>query len=483
MPGMNRFAKTRTALAVVTTCLAAGSAQAAADLSNLLTILESSADGEWSKVSLNAFSDAWPAVEDRALSGGSFANPAAVTVAWSSFAWDSLRGDLILFGGGHANYAGNEVYRWRGTTQLWELASLPSQVTEVQPGIYTAADGAMNAPPSMHTYDHTNYLPVADRYMVLGGAIFNSGGMPVAVNPDGSLRTTGPYLWDPAKADGTKVGGTTGSAVDPTVLGGNMWSNRDTRQSTVLGNVGSADGTSATTVENGKDVVYFTGPAGGGTDKWLYKYTINDVQDPQQDTVALVGVYLGGPTAYGAAGYDPDSGYYVSLAATSDPKFVVWNTRPSVAANINVPQIITPTFTNFTSFISGAGAGIDYDPVLDAFLIWDGAGSVWQLDEPTTGGIGGQWSLTLLTDGSQLGAAFRPDNMNASGVRGKWHYIPNLNAFMALEGNASGEVWLYRPTGWVNPVPEPEAAWLLSAGLLTLGAVWRARRKSANAVA
>lgn len=29
------------------------------------------------------------------------------------FRVDSKRGDLLLFGGGHANYAGNEVYRQR----------------------------------------------------------------------------------------------------------------------------------------------------------------------------------------------------------------------------------------------------------------------------------------------------------------------------------------------------------------------------------
>ena len=46
------------------------------------------------------------------------------------------------------------------------------------------------------------------------------------------VRTTGPYLFDPSKADGSKVGGTTGSHVTrvaphPEIVGGNMWENRD----------------------------------------------------------------------------------------------------------------------------------------------------------------------------------------------------------------------------------------------------------------
>jgi hypothetical protein len=44
--------------------------------------------------------------------------PGSILKAWSSFAWDSNRGDVILWGGGHANYGGNAVYRWRDATQI-----------------------------------------------------------------------------------------------------------------------------------------------------------------------------------------------------------------------------------------------------------------------------------------------------------------------------------------------------------------------------
>ena len=37
-----------------------------------------------------------------------------IILAWSGFTWDPNRGDLLLYGGGHANYSGNDVYRWRG---------------------------------------------------------------------------------------------------------------------------------------------------------------------------------------------------------------------------------------------------------------------------------------------------------------------------------------------------------------------------------
>ena len=41
---------------------------------------------------------------------GEFGTCQAVTGAWSGGAFDSLRNRLYILGGGHADYAGNEVY-------------------------------------------------------------------------------------------------------------------------------------------------------------------------------------------------------------------------------------------------------------------------------------------------------------------------------------------------------------------------------------
>jgi hypothetical protein len=50
---------------------------------------------------------------------------------------------------------------------------------------------------------------------------------------------------------------------------------------------------------------------------------------------------------------------------------------------------------------------------------------------------------------------------------------------MALEGATAGNVWLYKPEGWVNPVPVPEPSTyaMLLGGLGLLAAVARRRRQ------
>ena len=448
-------------------------ASAAPDLSNLIDILEAAPEGSWSKVGLNKFSDAWPDPADRALAGGSFSNPGSIIPAWSGFAWDSARGDMLLFGGGHQNYAGNEVYRWQGSTQTWQRASLPSQAVNVGGAVFLAADGALNAPPSAHTYDTTNYLPVADRMLVLGGAAFNTGGGFAAPDGAGGFVGTGPYLWDPSKADGNKVGGTTGSAPNPAVEGGQMWENRLNAAYRLRSVV---DGTSATAVENGVDVVYFTSPSGGSTDADLYRYTIHDVNDPSKDTVEKVGQWIRQAYARGGAGYDPVSRLYVGAGSDQYP-FVVWDLDSAGAFNEN--QTVAPTIVGPGTFVGGSTWSLDWDPVRDKFVMWSGGGDVWALDAPDAGTIAGQWTLSRWTDGDAFASGTLPPEVIQNRVLGKWKYASNLDAFIALEGAVDGNVWLYKPMGWINPVPEPQISALFAVGALILVFAYRGKFRPA----
>ncbi len=84
-------------------------AHAQAPSDRLASLLSATPPGGWVKASTNFYSDAWPTGADATNSW-----PGAVVRAWSSFAWDSGRGNMMLWGGGHANYVGNEMYVWNG---------------------------------------------------------------------------------------------------------------------------------------------------------------------------------------------------------------------------------------------------------------------------------------------------------------------------------------------------------------------------------
>src|SRR5690606_8992200 len=160
---------------------------------SLLALLESMPDGEWAKANLNQFSDVWAPAELRPLAGSGNPTPSKIILAWSSFAWDSNRGELILYGGGHANYRGNDVYIWRGSTRMWERAALPSEMKRDPLGNWNAIDSADAAPASAHTYDNNVFLPILDRMLVLGGAADANGGHYYRQATATTSRITGPY--------------------------------------------------------------------------------------------------------------------------------------------------------------------------------------------------------------------------------------------------------------------------------------------------
>ena len=141
----------------------------------LLPLILQVPQGGWLRVNFNRFQDVWTPVDLRPLKVGDPAPPERIILAWSGFGWDSNRGDILLYGGGHANYSGNDVYRWRSGTLTWERASLPSEIYNDPVSGYQAIDGVDAAPSSAHTYDNNMFLPVADRFLTWGGAAYTTG--------------------------------------------------------------------------------------------------------------------------------------------------------------------------------------------------------------------------------------------------------------------------------------------------------------------
>lgn len=92
-----------------------------------------------------------------------------VTEAWNSAVLDKARNRLIIWGGGHADYLGNELY-------ALELDTLRiKRLTD--PGLPVVMDGCEEAvaggsqPNARHTYDGIAYLEHVDRMFVVGGSL------------------------------------------------------------------------------------------------------------------------------------------------------------------------------------------------------------------------------------------------------------------------------------------------------------------------
>lgn len=414
-------------------------------------------EGSWAQVSTNTFNSVWTPASQRPVfyvTTGGNPTPYKIIAAWSSYGWDTRRGDLIIYGGGHGNYSGNDVYRWRSSTLKWERIALPSEVAKI-PAIdqgWLSFDGPDHSPVSAHTYDNNLYLPVVDRFVTFGGASFNTGGPylhEVEYQP-GTYRVTGPYLLDPSRADGEKVGGKTGSHVQrvspyPDIVGAGMWENRDIHKHLAGYPLpkNHVNGCTAYAEEYGRDVVYIS----GGNDRHLYRYVVGEINDPLSDSIEKVGQYFYGPTGQMTCALDSAAGIFLKTGPVTKP-FTFWDLSNASATNRDKVVELNDSINTFLGWLTANNLNInkcalDHDPIRNRFLMWCGGGTVWSILPPSTKEAAG-WVMAQLPPS----VTDAPTTAVETGVLGKWRYIPGYDVFIALQDSTLGNVWVYKPVGW-----------------------------------
>lgn len=92
--------------------------------------------------------------------------------AWSGAVFDTRRNRLVVWGGGHGDYAGNEIYAFDTDTLTWDRLTDPSD-PNLNLGGQVNGDGTPN---SRHTYNGLAYIEHADRLFGTGGSLAGPGG-------------------------------------------------------------------------------------------------------------------------------------------------------------------------------------------------------------------------------------------------------------------------------------------------------------------
>jgi len=116
----------------------------------------------------------WSTIPNSKLQSVCPANPAvhaivgcaAVVEAWSGGIADTRRNRLIIWGGGHGDYYGNEIYALDLNALTMQRLNNPGPVDDIASCPEAYADGS---PSSRHTYAALAYIAHADRMFVFGG--------------------------------------------------------------------------------------------------------------------------------------------------------------------------------------------------------------------------------------------------------------------------------------------------------------------------
>jgi hypothetical protein len=275
--------------------------------------------GEWYEVPGTPLSAVKPSPEPPGATGFR-----SVMDAWSGGAFDSKRDRMILWGGGHTDYAGNEIYVFDLHTMQWSRIWGPTPSAQIPSGgnFETYSDGN---PGSRHTYGGLTYVPdPVDALWACSGALWQGGG--------GSIGTWefkfGTNAWE-RKADfpdnnaGWQACGYD-SARAAVIVEGMYWACEFNPQ-------------------NNTWTKRYNNGAG-----WWNGYVLGDVDPKRRILVRL--------------GNGELQSYNLDTYANTDK---------------------AATCTGATGIISARAPGLAYDPVSDRMVAWNGGTSVYTLNTAT----------------------------------------------------------------------------------------------------
>jgi chitodextrinase len=372
-------------------------------------------------------------------------NCANMFTAWSGAVVDTKRNRLIIWGGGHVDYAGNEIY----TLNLGANPVTLTRITDPSgPSVYdrnagpcptTMPDGRPN---TRHSNESLTYIPGTDRMFMFSGGVACGNGFhyddtwTLDVSNISNTGTSGWLAMDPVNTSCTGCKNfytSPGSPAGTTHAGDNWWTvtDYDPNTQTVMVNL----------------------------DNQLFQYTYGNNSYVRLQSTAHFPVAASGVI-------DPKRKLFIAFGNE-------WILPPSSpSSNVIAIDISGPPYTvsNWSSAVTTCGTvpssfypGMAYDSVLDRIVMWPGSGNTVYLFDPDT--------KTCTTQTFPNGPPAVPNTSGGSGVMGRFRYIPSLDAFVVMSDPNSNAylLTLNSGTGSTPPtVPTNLAATPISSSQINL---------------
>ncbi len=306
-----------------------------------------------------------------------------VMEGWGGGVFDTKRDRLIVWGGGHTNYAGNEIYAFDINTQQWNRITEPSSLNGWTDGDREYSDGS---PISRHTYGYIEYLPPPyDQFFVGGGAGLWEGGF------DDNLT----FIFDFQSSKWIKE---TNPTPNPSI--GAIAIYDKVADKVWMHNAGK--GTFMSEFNPKKREWTNRGTMWTESDGWIGYYWSGAIDPIRRKLIAIGNGNL----------------YLWDLSKKGD----IANTKP-----------IT---TGATEVLSMKSPGFQYDPVSDQFIAWNGGANIYTLDIDTM-----KWTKVPPAPSNTV----IPTSAAEMGTFGRFRYVPSRNVFITVN-RVNENVYIYRHT-------------------------------------
>lgn len=319
--------------------------------------------GHWLEIPNSNLSKVYPSPTPPGSTGSN-----SVIDSWNGGAYDTKRDRLIVWGGGHANYSGNEIYAFDINKLSWFRLTKPSLLTDWTDGDKAYSDGR---PVSRHTYGYLEYIPPPiDKFVSVGGS---------ALWKNSSNDLTTWYFdfetneWEDM-APVSKGGVSSVVAYDPVTE--QLWYHA-VNSSTVLSSFNPKNNQ---WVDRGS--------------RWTEKF---------------------GFSIYWSAAVDPIRRKFVTIGGG---RVYVWDIGKKTGY-IAATELIT---TGDSEIVNAENPGFEYDPSSDSFIAWSGGSHVYQLDMDTA-----EWTKVEAAVSNTANPT-----ANIRGTFGRFRYIPSKNVFIVV---------------------------------------------------
>ena len=316
----------------------------------------------------------------------------AIMTAWSGGTYDANHDCMIVTGGGHADYAGNEIYTWCIGTGVWTRVWGPTPNDQIQQPVNTVTTGDtyLNGDPrSTHNYSGIVYLPDQDKLWRHGGSVWSgSGGFTAAT-----------WLFD-----------------FPTLT----WTQKTSF---------SGAFTPCATYDSVTHHVF------------IESYTQLYEVDPVADTATARGVLSAGFSPNCAVAIDQDTRQFVMVGDLNGgiPKVYSYQLDSYPASIVDR----TASLTGSTNAISDNDKrpGLTWDSRLHKLVMWNGGTSVYTLDTTT-------WVIAQIA--ANAGNTVTPPLPLSGGIYGRWQYMPAHDAYVLINGISNSVYYFKMPDAQIT---------------------------------
>jgi uncharacterized protein YjdB len=332
---------------------------------------------------------------------------------WNGAVADTTANRLIIWGGGHDNYFGNEIYSLN-------LLANPITLTRVKDPTVptnfandaTCVDGIPPASPiapnSREGYGGLEFLPTPNRMMIFDGSL-------ACIQGDGSSNTWTIPLSNLSSS-------TSWVHEDPTLTGTKPNADGDGP----YGNVAAYDPNSGLVFVSDTEALY------------TYKYSTNTYTQITTPKGFVTGIYLSGAI-------DPTRKLFVLVGACSagtcasgDGVFVadISNPASTTQQNWTTATLADPNCAEFldggVNPISAANPGITFDSVANDFVGWPNQGNSVYIMTPDPANHRLTCQKLTFTGGPPNSADSNDTPNTSNGTFGRFRYFPALDAFVLV---------------------------------------------------